>query len=148
MASSIEISFDSLAMQATVMRYWKGLDLTLVEVFGVSSDVAIEYRARIETAPASERLLSFHASPLQIAADLTETETISEQQLKIYRAKVLPAMNSGYEIRDPDPIVAPLYEAVDTSSSSRQELFRPSDHGSLLSRLRRLSRRAARKLLG
>lgn len=70
-------------------RYWKLVSDTLAQVFHAAPEIesAERYRTQIEEeSPPGERLALYHASPLQVAADLAGVvdRAITDEEVRRY----------------------------------------------------------------
>ena len=65
-------------------KYWEIVSDTLREVFQASNDRMDDLRATVQRLPEEDRVLFYHAEPLDVAADLAGVTEILPNQLEIY----------------------------------------------------------------
>lgn len=92
-------SIDPTQLYLTELRYWQAVHRTLCEIFGTPSEEARQlidaYRAQLwDDAEPLERLLAFHAEPLDVAADLAGVESPTDSQGRAYDELVRGARRS------------------------------------------------------
>lgn len=84
-------SIDPTQFYVAELRYWDAVYRTLCEIFKVSPEEAKRligtYRGQLwEDAEPLERLLAFHAEPLDVAADLADIEQPTDADARAYDA--------------------------------------------------------------
>jgi len=82
-------SIDPTQFYVSELRYWQVVYTTLCEIFRVEPKKARglvdSFRAELwDDAEPLERLLAYHAEPLDVAADLAGFEHVTDEQAKFY----------------------------------------------------------------
>jgi hypothetical protein len=73
-----EKNFDTLMTPGMRNEYWRRVAWALSNIFGADPDLADEARALLEEAPLGEKILAYHSDPLEVAADLAQSQVTTE----------------------------------------------------------------------
>lgn len=71
-------------------QFWEGVYLTLVVVFDTPAHLTKKYRFQFDRTPERRRMLAYNATPLQVAADLAQADTVTSEQQQVYHNQVFP----------------------------------------------------------